>query len=586
MTPRRLGGLAGAAALIAAITLLARVVGFGRWLVYSHAVSGLCVGNAYSAANQVPNILFEVVAGGALAGAVVPLLAGPLARAADHPDDPTHAREVDRITSALLAWTILLLVPAALVLAVAAPALGGWLVDEAACPGAAELATRFLRVFAPQVVLYGLGVVLTGVLTARHRFAGPALAPLISSLVVIGAYLGFSLAVGPSAAVRNDAAGLPAAGEAWLAWGTTAGVVAMTVPLLVPLWRSGVRVVPTLRFPPGVARRALALAGAGLVALLAQQASVVALLGIQRGSGDPATLNIFQYSQAVYLLPYAVLVVPLATASFPRLATHAARADTAAFAAAARTTTHAVVVISALGAGVLVAAARPVAGFFGLLDRADVSAIAPTLAWLAPGLIGFALIAHVGRALYALERGRAAATATVAGWLTVVVAMLVAGSWLDGSRVAIGLGAATSIGMTVAAIGLFAALRRCAGPEAIRGLVRACAVAVLANGLAAGAGWWLATWLENLWGAGLFGVLGAGVSAAACCLLIAVPLLALLDRDALRLVLRRGVKSGDVRLDDEARLTDHATRADDRGRTHEAGRTEDQRPDDQERLIR
>ena len=55
-----------------------------------------------------------------------------------------------------------------------------------------ELAARFLLVFAPQVVLYGIGIVLTGVLQAHRRFAGPALAPLLSSLLVAGAYLLFA----------------------------------------------------------------------------------------------------------------------------------------------------------------------------------------------------------------------------------------------------------------------------------------------------------------------------------------------------------------------------------------------------------
>ena len=46
-----------------------------------------------------------------------------------------------------------------------------------------------IRVFAPQVPLYGIGIVLAGVLQAHRRFLAAALAPLLSSLVVIGAYL-------------------------------------------------------------------------------------------------------------------------------------------------------------------------------------------------------------------------------------------------------------------------------------------------------------------------------------------------------------------------------------------------------------
>ena len=89
--------------------------------------------------------------------------------------------QVRRTASALLGWTLLVLTP----LAVADRAAG-----RADRPAAARrrrrrarstLAARFLLVFAPQVVLYGIGIVLTGVLQAHRRFAGPALAPLLSS---------------------------------------------------------------------------------------------------------------------------------------------------------------------------------------------------------------------------------------------------------------------------------------------------------------------------------------------------------------------------------------------------------------------
>ncbi|HEX5496361.1 MAG TPA: hypothetical protein VFX70_17485, partial [Mycobacteriales bacterium] len=71
--------VARAAALIAGLTMLSRVVGFGRILVFARTVGSTCVGGSYQSANTVPNILFEIVAGGALASLVVPLLAGGVA---------------------------------------------------------------------------------------------------------------------------------------------------------------------------------------------------------------------------------------------------------------------------------------------------------------------------------------------------------------------------------------------------------------------------------------------------------------------------------------------------------------------------
>ena len=64
-----------------------------------------------------------------------------------------------------------------------------------------------LQVFAPQVVLYGIGIVLTGILQAHRRFGAPAVAPLLSSLVVIGAYVAFAVVAGTGADVAATTPG-------------------------------------------------------------------------------------------------------------------------------------------------------------------------------------------------------------------------------------------------------------------------------------------------------------------------------------------------------------------------------------------
>src|SRR5699024_2358667 len=111
------------------------------------------------------------------------------------------------------------------------------------------------------VVVYCIGVVLTGVLQALRRFLAAALAPIASTTVVIVSYLVFGrLAAG----MQDSPEQLSDAALAWLAWGTTAGVAVMSLPLLVPVWRCGVRLRPTLRFAPVVARRAGALALGGV----------------------------------------------------------------------------------------------------------------------------------------------------------------------------------------------------------------------------------------------------------------------------------------------------------------------------------
>jgi len=535
-------GIAGSAALVAALTLAARAVGFGRVFVFSGTVGAGCTGTAYAAANQIPNVLFEVVAGGALAGAVVPAIAAALTRGG--------RADADRAASALLTWTVLGLLPVALLLGVLARPVTGLFLHGSDCAGAVTLATRMLVVFAPQVVLYGVGIVLTGVLQAHHRFAGPALAPLLSSVVVIAAYAWYAVLAGPA---HGQPAFLPSpAAEAVLSGGTTLGVVALSLPLLVPACRAGVRLRPTLRFPAGTAPLVRSLAGAGVVALLAQQAAVVVVLALATRTGGEGALNVYQYAQAVYLLPYAVLAVPLATAAFPRLSRQAADGDAGGFAATSAATTRAVIVASAVGAAALAGVAPAVQALFAHLDAvggAVFDALGPAVTLFALGLPGWALVAHLSRSLYALGRGRAAATATAVGWLVVVGASLVAVFALVPVRgsawaAVVGLAAGNSVGMLVAGVLLVLAVRRAAGPSAVAGLarttVRVAAIGVVAalaarvvSGVTLGSG-----------RAGTSRAVVAALLAGLLVLVVAGPALVALERETLAPVLRRLRRGG------------------------------------------
>ena len=73
------------AGLILVITVIARIAGFVRYLVFGASVGAGDVGTAYSTANLLHNVLFEVVAGGALAAVVVPLIAGLVPERDPHP---------------------------------------------------------------------------------------------------------------------------------------------------------------------------------------------------------------------------------------------------------------------------------------------------------------------------------------------------------------------------------------------------------------------------------------------------------------------------------------------------------------------
>lgn len=470
---QRRGGLLSAAGSVAGLTLVSRVLGFLRWLVQAATVGTGTVAGAYTTANQLPNTLYEVVVGGVLAATVVPLLAAPIAAG--------RREEVTATASGLLGLVLAVLTPLSLGLIVlAAPIASLFPTSQGVDPTLQHaLVASFLRMFALQVPMYGVAVVLTGVLQAHNRFTWPALTPMLSSLVVMATYgLYGALAGGDDAAASSLALQV-------LGWGTTLGVAALSLPLLWPVHRLGLGLRPTLRLGGAQARRAVRLGGAGVWTILAQQVSVLVVLAMARWGGQTGTAAVYQYTQAVYVLPYAVLAVPVATVLYPRL--------TAAFEARelsadspggtgeenvrrlVATSTALVTAVAVAGTAMLLAASAAAERFFSFKQ---VDGMGQALAVLAPGLIGYALIYQVTRVLFAADRSRPAAHATAAGWLTVAVACaacvrLMAPAGGDGRATLVALGVGTTIGMTVAGASLLIVLARVMGGRVLRATLTA-----------------------------------------------------------------------------------------------------------------
>ena len=164
--------------------------------------------------------------------------------------------------------------------------------------------------FVPQIWLYGLAVVSAGVLQAHQRFLAAASAPLLSSVVVIAAYLIFA----GTSLVAHGAAGC-------CGLGTTLGVVVLALTTAVPLApaRPAPAAATALRRRRS-ARWSTRIAAAGIVGLVlpAGQRAVDQL--VRPASADPGALTRYTWANAIYLLPYAVLAAPLLQLAFPRLA--------------------------------------------------------------------------------------------------------------------------------------------------------------------------------------------------------------------------------------------------------------------------
>jgi peptidoglycan biosynthesis protein MviN/MurJ (putative lipid II flippase) len=495
-------GIGRAAVMIGVITVLARLVGFGRQVVFAHTVGTTCLGTAYTTANMVPNIIYDIVLGGALSSVVVPVLAGPARDAAPGADGPA-ADSARRISSALLTWTVLLLVPVSAALALAAhPIVTVLLSHSSGCPRTvmAGVGARMLIVFAPQVLLYGLAVVLYGILQSYRRFGAPALAPLLSSLVVIGAYAAFG-AIGGAYVFGNRLHELPLTSEYLLSGGTTLGVLALVATAVFPARRLGLQLRPMLRFPPGVGVRVRRLALAGVLTLVAQDASAAVVIVLSNRYGSTGALVIYGFAWAVFMVPFAVLAVPIATSAFPALSAGAdARPDAAVdvgvggavgvgvgtavgasvgagvnpgFDETAAISTRAVMIASWLGTAVLVGARWPLARVFESHDVRGASALALALAAFAPGLVGYGISANLSRVLYARGRNRATALAIGGGWLLVIAADLVIVPFMAPRHVVPALGLGMSFGLTVSGFALLILVRRDRGALALHGVSRA-----------------------------------------------------------------------------------------------------------------
>jgi putative peptidoglycan lipid II flippase len=463
---RRVGGIGRAAVMIGAITMLARVIGFGRQVVFAHTVQAHCLGTVYTTANMVPNIIYDIVMGGALSAVAVPVLAGPARGRASDRD------QVWQTAAALLTWTMLLLVPVCAVVAIAArPLVSVLLGATPGCPRSSMVAlgTRMLIAFAPQILLYGLAAVLYGILQAHRRFVAPALAPVLSSVVVIATYFWFGRVADGSVNLRHP---VPAIAWIVLAAGTTAGVAALVATPLVPVALLQVRMRPLLRFPAGVGARVRSLAVAGIITLFAQDASVAVVIVLANSRGGGGTLVLYSFAWAVFFLPYAVLAVPVATSAFPELS---ARTET--FDVTAATSTRAVIVASWLGAAGMAGACLPLARVFQSHagQAADARHLAIALVAFAPGLVGYGLTANLSRVLYADGRSRASAVAVSGGWLLVIAADLVIVPFVPRAQVVAWLGAGTTIGLTGSGLALLMLVRRYRGPRALRGCGRAAA---------------------------------------------------------------------------------------------------------------
>ena len=519
-------GIARGAGVIAVITIAARLFGLVRTLVFSQTVGATCLGTAYMTANQVPNLVFELVLGGALASVMVPVLARSAERSRDDPSERAH---VAQVTSALLTWCLVLLVPVSLAIVATAGPIATLLNPtnpNASCVHAdvVSTTTSMLRVFAPQALLYGLSVVLLGLLQAYRRFVAFALAPLLNTLVVIAAFLAFA-PLGRGVPLSR----LSVTAQLVLAGGTTLGVAVMVLVGLVPAWRLRLRLRPALRLPPGIGRWVGGLALVGIVEVIANEIAAVIVIGLANGRGSTGALVLFNYASLVFNTINSVLALAIVLSAFPVLSAR----EGPEFDRTCAGSTRAVVLVSWIGvaliAAVTVPAARVLVGPHDQVWQLELG-----FAGFAPGLVGLGVIANLSRALLAVGRLRLPATAVAASSLVALAAQLILVPVVPARFVVGALALGNTVGLTAVAVPFVLATRRVLGRAALAGLRRA----TLA-GLAAAAGGSLAGVAVSLalQGTGRLAEGGVGLLAAGCAVVAFVGIAFGLDDGDLRAAL-------------------------------------------------
>jgi putative peptidoglycan lipid II flippase len=303
-----------ASGIMAVGTILSRITGFIRALLAVAVLGTALLADTYNVANTMPNILYNLLVGGALTAIFVPQLIRSFSDA-----DGGHGFASRLVTT--ISGILLVLVGVGVIFA---PGLVRIYAPEFSTPGfevEREIAIAFTRYCLPQIFFLGLFTMLGQVANSRGSFAPLMWAPIANNLVVIAVFAGiltFQQTITIDS-ITNSQVQI-------LGWGTTLGVVVQALILIPVVKRSGI----SLRLTFGVKGlgKSFGLAGWTLVYVLVSQLGYLvtvnvatsaavrsALAGIETGVGFTP------YTSAYYimLLPYSIVTISIVTALLPHL---------------------------------------------------------------------------------------------------------------------------------------------------------------------------------------------------------------------------------------------------------------------------
>ena len=436
-----------------AVTALSRAAGFVRVLVIMAVLGTNDLGDAFQAANLLSNVLFELLAAGALSAVLVPTFVQLL--------DQGDQEAAEEVAGRVLGVALMVLGAVTVVGILASPLLARLLTagaDPAVADDQRDLVAFLLPFFLPQVLLYAAGTIASAVLFARRRFAITAAAPIGNTVVMVAGLVLFRVAVG-----TDPGLDLSTGERLLLVLAATGGVLGFVGVLLVACARSGFRLRP--RRLAGDTRVTAVLRHSGWGVALHTAGGLLLGAAILACSGVAGGVVAYNAAWVFFLAPYAVLAQPVHTTILPELVMEARDHGLARVAASLRWALERMGLLVLPVTAALVALALPGMRLveFGETGRSGVELVAAALAGLAAGLYPYSAFLLFSRGYYALDESRFPGLVAIGSAACGVAVMVGAGAWLDGSaRIAV-LGLAHSFAYSVGALVLAVGLRRRTG---------------------------------------------------------------------------------------------------------------------------
>lgn len=305
-----------ASSVMAVGTIASRVTGLIRNLLLVALLGTAILGDTYNVANTMPNILYNLLIGGALTAVFVPQIVRSLR------DSDQGAAFISRLFTVTVTFLLLLTV----IGIVFAPLIVNLYAPEFSNRPEFEITVTFMRYCLPQIFFLGLFALLGQIANAKGKFGPMMWAPVINNLIAILLFAWFLVN-------RQDLSlgNISQTDTIWLGLGTTAGYLAQALILLPVVIKSGVKL--TLRFDWHNSQiiKSFRLASWSFLYAMISQVSYLVTVSIATSAavktqvlGDSTGVGFTPYSNAylILILPHSIITVSVVTALLPRLSNY------------------------------------------------------------------------------------------------------------------------------------------------------------------------------------------------------------------------------------------------------------------------